>query len=157
MCCSCGHAAQKKATCTEYSLCYTWGIHFLSPISGIQTGACSELHENNSIYWKSPAVFQALCKWGNCGGARCPRENVLVLADFCHLALELGCSLYVEKLICPKDNAPLVRKTAVQDYKCKNMAWIAAENYICIEVFKKQYLHYWLVCSYLIPLLRKMC
>jgi len=36
MCCSCSPAAQKKTTCTEYSSCYTWWIHFLSLISGIQ-------------------------------------------------------------------------------------------------------------------------
>lgn len=42
-----------------------------------------------------------------------------------------------------KSNTSLVQKTAVQDYECKRSAWIlAAENYTCTEVFKKQYLHY---------------
>lgn len=120
------------------------------------TAAGSVLHENSSFCWKSPAVFQAFCKWGNCARAQCPPGNVLVLAIFYHLALKLGFNFYVEKLICPLQKNIHSLEHCWCRLLMQKIGWIRArESYICTEVFKKQYPHYWLVHSYLIPLLGK--
>lgn len=111
---------------------------FAEPDFRYPTAAGSVLHEKSSFSWKSPAVFQAFCKWGNCARAQCAPGNVVVLAIFCHLALKLGFSFCAEKLICPLEkNTHIVQNTAVADYWCKRLAGYEQKKIICLPKYLK--------------------